>query len=132
MSRVVIGVGAVIAVLIGVVAFNVWRAETAPVVKTPGMVEQGRQDLHAKLMAQEQREAQTEKLYWNSPDQLRLLIKSHQDRIDQLKGNLAGAEIVAHDKDAIARLEKRIGDIEAEREAQAKAAEEARKAEKSE
>ena len=130
MKKVVLGLGALVAFLFGVVAYNVWRAETAPVVKTPGIVEQGREELHAKLLAQEQREAQIEKLYWDSPEKLRLLIKSHQDRIDQLKGNDAGAEVVAHDRDAIARLEKRITDIEAEQAAQEKAAEEAQKAEK--
>ena len=130
MKKVVLGLGVLVAFLFGVVAYNVWRAETAPVVKTPGIVEQGREELHAKLLAQEQREAQIEKLYWDSPEKLRLLIKSHQDRIDQLKGNDAGAEVVAHDRDAIARLEKRITDIEAEQAAQEKAAEEAQKAEK--
>ena len=130
MKKVVIGLGALVAFLFGVVAYNVWRAETAPVVKTPGIVEQGREELHAKLLAQEQREAQIEKLYWNSPEQLKVLIKSHQERINQLKGNDAGAEVVAHDRDAIARLEKRITDIEAEQAAQEKAAEEAQKAEK--
>jgi len=130
MKKVVLGLGVLVAFLFGVVAYNVWRAETAPVVKTPGIVEQGREGLHAKLLAQEQREAQIEKLYWDSPEKLRLLIKSHQDRIDQLKGNDAGAEVVAHDRDAIARLEKRITDIEAEQAAQEKAAEEAQKAEK--
>ncbi|HUN83668.1 MAG TPA: hypothetical protein VMU48_04780 [Terracidiphilus sp.] len=128
MKTVVIGLGALAAVFVGIMAYNVWRGETTPVEKTPGIVEQGREDLHAKLLEQEQREAQIEKLYWNSPEQLRVLIKSHQQRIDQLRDNTAGAEIVSHDKDAIARLEKRIADIEAEQAAQAKSAEEARKA----
>jgi len=130
MKTVVMGLGALVALFVGIMAYNVWRGETTPVVKTPGIVEQGREELHAKLLAQEQREAQIEKLYWDSPEKLRLLIKSHQDRIDQLKGNDAGAEVVAHDRDAIARLEKRITDIEAEQAAQEKAAEEAQKAEK--
>lgn len=128
MKKVVIGLLALVAIFVGIMAYNVWRAETAAVVKTPGIVEQGREDLHADLLKQEQREAQNEKLYCDSPAQLRLLIKSHQERIDQLKGNSAGEEIVTHDKDAIARLEKRIADIEVQQEAQAKAAEEARKA----
>lgn len=132
MKKVVIGIGALIAFLVGIVSFNVWRAESTPVVKTPGILEQNREGLHAKLTAQAQRETQVEKLYWNSPEQLRILIKSHQQRISQLSGNSAGVEIIAHDKDAIARLEKRIGDIEADQAAQAKAAEEARKAQKNE
>jgi hypothetical protein len=128
MKKVVVGLLALVAILVGIMAYNVWRAGTAPVEKTPGIVEQGREDLHAKLLEQEQREAQIEKLYWNSPSQLRVLIKSHEERIDQLKGNSAGAEIAAHDKDAIARLEKRISDIEVQQAAQVKAAEEARRA----
>ena len=130
MKTVVMGLGALVALFVGIMAYNVWRGETTPVVKTPGIVEQGREALRAKLLEQEQREAQIEKLYWNSPEKLQVLIKSHEERIDQLKGNNAGAAIVAHDKDSIARLEKRIAEIEAEREAAAKAAEEARKAEK--
>ncbi len=68
-----------------------------------------------------QREAQIEKHYWNSPNQLQVLIHSHQQRIEQLTGNPEAGEIVAHDRDAVTRLEKRIADIEAERQAQAAA-----------
>lgn len=115
-------------VLVGIVAYNVWRGETAPMAKTPDAVEQGRANLHNQLAQAEQREAQIEKTYWDSPDKLRVLIQSHQKRIDELKGNSAGGEIVAHDTDAIARLEKRIADIATEKEAEAKAQAEQAKA----
>jgi hypothetical protein len=115
--------------LAGITFYNVWRGETDPVTTTPGLVEQGRVDLHEKLVQAEQREAGIEKTYWNSPEKLRVLIKSHRQRMDELNGNNAGAEIVAHDKDAIARLERRIAGIEAAQEAQAEAREEQAKVE---
>lgn len=119
----------VVGLLAGAMIYNVWRGATDPVAKTPSIAEQGRMDLHAKLAQAEQREAGIEKVYWDSPEQLRVLIKSHQQRIDELKGNSAGGEIVAHDQDAIARIEKRIADIEAQREAEAKAQADQAKAE---
>ena len=122
MKKVVVSALCLLAVvLVGIVAYNVWRGETAPVAKTPDAVEQGRASLHNQLAQVEQREAQIEKMDWDSPEKLRVLIQSHQKRIDQLNGNSAGGEIVAHDKEAIARLEKRIADIAAEKEAEAKA-----------
>jgi hypothetical protein len=122
MKKVVVSALCLLAVvLVGIVAYNVWRGETAPVAKTPDAVEQGRANLHNQLAQVEQREAQIEKMDWDSPEKLRVLIQSHQKRIDQLNGNSAGGEIVAHDKDAIARLEKRIADIATEKEAEAKA-----------
>ena len=122
MKKVVVSALCLLAVvLVGIVAYNVWRGETAPVAKTPAAVEQGRANLHNQLAQVEQREAQIEKMDWDSPEKLRVLIQSHQKRIDQLNGNSAGGEIVAHDKEAIARLEKRIADIATEKEAEAKA-----------
>jgi hypothetical protein len=121
--------GALAVAPFGIMFYNAWRGETDPVVKPPGIVAQGRMDLHAQLVAAEQREAEIEKTYWDSPARLQVLVKSHQQRIDELKGNDAGAEIVTHDKDAIERLQKRIADIDAEREAEAKAKAEQAKAE---
>jgi hypothetical protein len=122
MKKVVVSALCLLAVvLVGIVAYNVWRGETAPVAKTPDAVEQGRANLHNQLAQVEQREAQIEKMDWDSPEKLRVLIQSHQKRIDQLNGNSAGGEIVAHDKEAIARLEKRIADVATEKEAEAKA-----------
>lgn len=120
---------AVLALLAGVWAYNVWRAETETIAYTPGVVEQGRMNLHTQLLQAEQREAEIEKVYWNAPEKLAILIHSHEQRIEKLTGNLAGGEIVAHDKDAIERLQKRIDAIAAARaaaaEAQAAAAQEA-------
>lgn len=125
---VVIALCGLAVLLVGVIGYNVWRGETAPVTKTPDAVEQGRVNLHNQLAQAEQREAQIEKMYWSSPEKLRILIQSHQKRIDELNGNSAGGEIVAHDKDAIARLEKRIADIATEQEAEVKAQAEQAKA----
>jgi sRNA-binding protein len=119
----------VLALMAGVMLYNVWHGEMDPVATTPSAVEQGRLDLHANLVQGEQREAEIEKTYWNSPEKLRVIIKSHRRRIDELDGNRAGAEIATHDKDAIARLEKRIADIEDVREAEAKTAMEKAKSE---
>jgi hypothetical protein len=129
MKAIGIVVCVVVLALAGVVFYNVWRGSTDQVAQTPGIVEQGRMDLHTKLVQAEQREAEIEKTYWNSPEQLRVLIDSHKKRMEELNGNSAGAEIVAHDQNAIARLEKRIADIEAEREAETKALAEQAKAE---
>jgi hypothetical protein len=116
-------------VLGGIALYNAWWAEANPVAIAPGLVEQGRLDLHAKLVQGEQREAEIEKTYWHSAEKLQILIKSHRRRIEELNGNRASAEIVAHDKDAIARLEKRIAEIEAEWAAKEEAAAEKAKAE---
>lgn len=128
MKKIVVALFVVVLVLAGAMIYNVWRGATDPVARTPSIAEQGRMDLHAKLAQAEEREAGIEKIYWNSPEQLRVLIKSHQKRIDELKGNSAGGEIVAHDQDAIARIEKRVADIEAAQEAAAKAQAEQAKA----
>lgn len=124
----VIGLG-VLALLAGVLAYNVWRAETETIVRQPDVVEQGHTALHTLLVEAEQREAAIEKVYWNAPDKLAVLIHSHEQRIEKLSGNPAGGEIVAHDKDAIARLQKRIADLDAQRQAEAAAqAEQAKQA----
>ncbi|MDR3792006.1 MAG: hypothetical protein P4L03_01375 [Terracidiphilus sp.] len=109
------------------VAWNVWYAGSHGVVSTPGAVEQGWQTLGAQLKQSEQREAEIEKLYWNEPEKLAVLIESHKQRIAKLEGNKTAGLIVAHDNEAIARLEQRIAAIYAEREAQAEAAAEAEK-----
>ena len=64
-----------------------------------------------------------------SADQ-RGLIQGHQQRIDRLKDNQEAAEIVAYDRDAVDRLEKRIAQIAEEEAAKAEAAEAAAKAAK--
>jgi hypothetical protein len=126
---VVIALCGLAVLLVGVIGYNVWRGETTPVVKTPDVVEQGRANLHDQLVQIGEREAQVEKTDWNSAEKLRVLVQSHQKRIEELNGNSAGGEIVAHDKDAIARIEKRIADLGAEQEAAAKAQTDQAKAE---
>jgi ABC-type anion transport system duplicated permease subunit len=121
----------VLAILAGIMIYNLWLAENEPITNTPGQLEQTSMQLHNQLVQAEQREVQFEKLYWDSPGQLRVLITSHRRRIEELAGNKQAGEIVAHDRDAVARLEKRIADLDAQRLAgaeQAQEAEEARKA----
>jgi membrane protein involved in colicin uptake len=108
-----------------IVGYNVWYADSHPAVPTPGAVEQGRTALHLQLYQASQREAEIEKLYWNEPEKLQVLIQSHQQRIDNLAGNKASSEIAAHDQQAIARLQQRIAEIAAQRQAQAEAEAEA-------
>ena len=112
----------VVAALTVVLAYNVWRGETEVLAPQPGPVEQGRQALHAQLEQSAAREAQIEKMYWDQPEKLQVLIQSHEKRITELEGNSAGGEIVAHDKDAITRLQNRITAIAATRQAAAEAA----------
>jgi TolA-binding protein len=112
MKKTIIGL-AILAALIIFVAYNVWRANEEPVTTPPSLVEIGRQQLHAQLQKSEAREAEIEKQDWDSIPLLRQLIAAHQHRIEQLSGNTQAGEIVAHDKDAIARLEKRIADLTA-------------------
>jgi len=102
---------AVVAVCAIVFMFNVLRATQQPVAAEPDPLQQGRQKLHAQLVASEQREAEIEKQDWNSITLLRDLISAHQERMGKLAGNSQAGEIVAHDRDAIARLEKRIQDL---------------------
>jgi hypothetical protein len=61
MKAIGIVLGVLLLALAGVVFYNVWRGGTDQVVRTPGEVEQGRMDLHAKLVQAEQREAEIEK-----------------------------------------------------------------------
>jgi membrane protein involved in colicin uptake len=113
MKKLAIAVAALI-VLIAFASWNVWHAVYEPVTSTPGLVEQGRQQLHAQLEQAKTREAEIEKQDWDTVTLLRELIQAHQHRIDQLKDNGQAGEIVAHDREAIDRLEKRIADLQAQ------------------
>lgn len=112
--------------------YNVWRGSHEPVTHTPGPLEVGRAELQAQLETAKKTELQAEQQNWNSPDQLRVLIQGHQERIEKLEGNKEAAAIVTYDRDSIGRLEKRIAQIaeqeaaraEAEKEAAKRAAEE--------
>ena len=106
-------------VLIAFAGWNVWHAVYEPVTSKPSLVEEGRQQLHAQLEQAKTREAEIEKQDWDTVSLLRELIQAHQHRIDQLKDNSQASEIVANDREAIARIEKRIADLQAEQAAQA-------------
>src|SRR5260370_28995080 len=108
---------AVLAILAGGIAFNVWRAIQEPVVATPGPYEVGRQHLHSQLEEAKKRAAQFEKDDWDSITLLRGLITAHQQRIDKLTGNSQAAEILAYDHDSITRIQNRIADLEAKQRA---------------
>lgn len=103
-------------------AYNVWRADNEPVSTPPGPLELGRAHLQAQLDEAKQREARFEQQDWNSPELLRGLIAAHQARIDKLKDNREAAGIVAYDRAEMDKLEKRIAEIAAQREAAAEAA----------
>lgn len=119
---------AALVVLVLVVSYNVWRAAEEPVTSTPGPLEQGRAHLHQQLMDAEQQEGAAEKQAWNSPAKLQTLVKWHQDRIAKLNGNPQAGEILAYDRAAVDRLQKRIADLAAQQAAQAQAAAAAAKA----
>lgn len=108
---------AVLLILAGFASYNVWRANQDPVTAPPGPLEMGRQQLQSQLKQSEQREAEIEKQDWDSVPLLRDLMSAHQHRIDQLSGNAEAAEIVAHDREAMARLQKRIDEIIAQQSA---------------
>jgi len=108
-------IAASIAVLLaGIASYNVWRANQDPVVTPPSALDVGRQQLHAQLERTKQREAEIEKSDWNSVTLLRDLVKAHQQRIDELSGNSQAGEILAHDHEAVARIEARINNLVAE------------------
>ena len=104
------------------IGWNVWYAESHTPTAAPGTVEQGKLNLHAQLEQTQQREAEIEKLFWNQPEKLEVLIASHKQRLDKLTGNPSAGELAAHDQQAVTRLEQRIVQIAAERQAQAEAA----------
>jgi TolA-binding protein len=112
-------------VLVGFVSYNVWRAVNDPVSAPPGPLEIGRQQLHTELEQAKAREGEIEKQDWNSVTLLRDVIKAHQHRIEQLSGNSQAGEIVAYDRESVARLEKRLSDLEAQEAARPRAEDQA-------
>jgi hypothetical protein len=117
MNKFVLALAALI-LLIGFISWNVWHAVYEPVTTPPSLVDLGRQQLHNQLEQSKSREAEIEKQDWDSITLLRGLIDAHQHRIDQLKDNSQAGEILTHDRDAIARLQKRIADLQAQQAAQ--------------
>jgi hypothetical protein len=104
---------AIFAALILFVTYNVWRASEEPVTSPPTLVQLGAQQLHTQLQQAQARETAIEQQDWNSIPLLRGLIQAHQHRLEQLSGNKQAGEIIAHDKEAIAHIEKRIADLTA-------------------
>jgi ABC-type lipoprotein release transport system permease subunit len=121
MKRIVAIVLGVLVLLAAAMMLSVWRASQEPVAHTPGPLEIGQTELRAQLEDAKKIEAQTEQQDWNSTASLHVLIQGHEQRIAKLKDNSQAAEIVAYDRQAITRLEKRITEL-AEQQA-AKAAE---------
>jgi hypothetical protein len=117
MKKIAIAFAALL-LLIGFVSWNVWHAVYEPVTSQPSLVDLGRQQLHAQLEQSKTRESEIEQQDWGSITLLRGLIEAHQHRIDQLKDNTQAGEILAHDRDAIARIEKRIADLQTQQAAQ--------------
>ena len=121
----IVGIGITALVLFAIaMLYSVWRESQAPVTHTPGPLETGRAQLHAQLEDAQKSESAAEQQDWNAPDQLRALIQGHEQRIEKLKDNKEAAEIVAYDRDAVARLQKRIAQIAEEQAAKAEAAQE--------
>jgi hypothetical protein len=116
-----IGIGVVVLLAIAMTA-SVWRASQEPVTRTPGPLETGRKELHAQLEQARETESAVEKQRWDSPGQLRALIEGHQQRIEKLKDNKEAAGIVAYDREAIERLQKRTAQIAEQEVARAEAA----------
>ena len=104
-----------VAALAGVIAWTVWRADTAPITTPPSAAQQGQQQLHAQLVQTIQHESEIEKQAWDSMDALVKLVKWHQRRIDRLTGNPQATEVLAYDRDSITRIQSRINllDVEA-------------------
>jgi DNA repair exonuclease SbcCD ATPase subunit len=115
----------IVVVLAFAMLYTVWKASQEPVTHTPSAVETGRAQLHAQLEQAKKVEGQAEKQNWNAPAPLRAMVDGHKQRIEKLKDNKETAEILAYDRDAIERLEKRIVAIAQEEAAQAAAQKEA-------
>jgi hypothetical protein len=113
MKRIALAV-ALFVLLVVAVGYNVWRANQEPVTTPPSEVEVGRQKLHEQLEESKRTEDKIEKQEWDSPALLEQVIVAHQQRIDKLKDNSQAGEIIAHDREAIERLQKRIEELRAQ------------------
>jgi hypothetical protein len=113
MKKIAIVLG-VLGLLVAAMSYNIWNASQQPVKGAPDALETGRQKLHSQLEDAKRTEAEAEKQDWNSATRLRDLINGHKQRIEKLTGNSQAVEIVAYDRESIARLERRIADLAAE------------------
>jgi len=97
-----------LALFAATVMYGVWRESQEPVSVALEPLAIGRAQLHTQLEDARKLETQVEKQDWNSPADLRRLIQGHEQRIEKLKDNAEAKEIVAYDRDAVDRLQKRI------------------------
>jgi hypothetical protein len=111
MKRVVAIVLGLLALFAGAMMYGVWRESQEPVSSPPGPLETGRAQLHAQVEGARKLESQVEKQDWNSVVDLRRLIQGHEQRIEKLKDNPEAKEILAYDRDAVDRLQKRIAEL---------------------
>ena len=132
MKRIFAIVLGLLALFAATMTYGVWREAQEPVSSPPGPLEMGRAQLHAQLEDARKLETEVEKQDWNSPTDLRRLIKGHEQRIERLKDNTEAKEILAYDRDAVDRLQKRIAELaeqQAARAAEQAAQQESRKSE---
>lgn len=111
MKRILAIVFGLLALFAGAMMYGVWRESLEPVSSPPGPLEIGRAQLHAQLEDARKLETQVEKQGWNSSLDLRRMIQGHEQRIEKLKDNPEAKEILAHDRDAVDRLQKRIAEL---------------------
>ncbi len=119
MKKVIAIAVGVLALLVSVMIYNVWRGSREQVTRTPGPFEMGQIKLHQQLEDAQKAEAEVEKQNWDSTAALRRIIAGHQERMEKLKGNSQAGEILAYDQQSIERLEKRIADLAAQEAAKA-------------
>jgi hypothetical protein len=108
MKRILAIVLGLLALFAATITYGVWRESQEPVSSTPGPLATGRAQLHSQLEDAKKLETEVEKQDWNSPADLRRLIQGHKQRVEKLKDNAEAKEIVAYDRDAVDRLQKRI------------------------
>jgi hypothetical protein len=111
MKRILAIVLGLFALFAGAMMYGVWRESQEPVSSPPGPLEMGRAQLHAQLEDARKLETQVEQQAWNSSPDLRRLIQGHEQRIEKLKDNPEAKEILAYDRDAVDRLQKRIVEL---------------------
>jgi hypothetical protein len=108
MKRILAIVLGLLALFAATITYGVWRESQEPVSSMPGPLATGRAQLHTQLEDAKKLETEVEEQDWNSPADLRRLIQGHEQRIEKLKDNAEAKEIVAYDRDAVDRLQKRI------------------------
>jgi hypothetical protein len=108
MKRIFTIVLGLLALFAATMTYGVWRESQDPVSSSPGPLAMGRAQLHTQLEDAKKLETEVEKQGWNSPAALRRMIQGHEQRIEKLKDDPEAKEILAYDRDAVDRLQKRI------------------------